>query len=129
MMQGEPLFRAVYRGLSVEVGHATSEELSRLRNGAPETGARDVLTQWSIIALRYGSGRSTALHALGWRVKLRGVWITSPLLAARAEPGGQVATFSGHFYDLDEPDHSSLALQNRLHLVDALMVWGFTDVV
>ena len=127
-MHGEPLFQATLSGVRAEVGHATLEELSVLQNGAPEMGATDVLTQWSIIALRYETARTTALHALGWRVELRGVWITSPLVAARAEPGGQVATFSGHLYNLDEPDHYSLALQNRLHLVDALTIWGFTDV-
>jgi len=125
MTGSEALFKSVYRGHAVTIGHANDAELSLIAGSIAPEAADDLLELWSLIAIRDPAG--TKIHALGWRLFLADSWITSPLVIA--DFGNRVvSTRSKHTYTLGCQDRSELDPGLRDHLAYALRTWGFVDV-
>jgi hypothetical protein len=121
------LFLAMLAGEPVGIGHADEEERSVLVPATAAIMPRDTIDRWSLIAIRGGTVRATTIHALGHRITLDDVWITSPLTSF--DPGSMmVGTSSGHTYRLGETDSPAIGTERRDHLAFALRKWGY-DVV
>lgn len=122
-----PLFRGTYRGAMHMVGHADRDEVSPLKGTLADIQARDTLTKWSLIAIRWPSPRAPDVHALGWRVDEGDVWITS-LVRTFDRGAFLIRTRSGAVYRLGAPDGQDITPSLLEHLSYALRVWGYTDV-
>lgn len=123
----EPLFRATYKSHVVTIHHASAEELAALDRPLDPAAARDVLSAWSLVAIRRPSAGDVKVHALGWREAEANTWITSALVAVDLG-SGVIGTSSGHAYRLGVQDGPAMAPDLRQHLAYALRKWGFTDV-
>jgi hypothetical protein len=119
-----PLFTATFRDDPVTVTHATAEEISMIAEPVQEH-PDDMLEFWSLVSIHYG--HEVEIHALGWRLLLANVWITSPVLAVDRGVGA-VRTRSGRRYLLGVRDRPELDPALRAHLGYALRTWGFEDV-
>ena len=121
------LFHASYRGRSVVIARAGTDELAALIQPVEDTVSRDNLDRWSLIAIRDPGRDRVNIHALGWRIILQTTWITSRLVSL--DLGAQaLATLSGHVYLLGKPDSPELDPELRDHLAYALSHWAFDDV-
>ena len=123
MSSADLLFEATWHGDAVTVTHATVEEIAFL-SGPVEDG-EDLLELWSLIAIR--NGPLSEIHALGWRLLLANLWITSPVVAVNLTLGA-IRTESGKTYLLGARDKPELDPELRSHLGYALRKWGFDDV-
>ena len=121
------LTRPTFRGHPTTVGIPTATELQALSGAAVTGEIRDELLPWCLIAIRVLDGRSTKVHALGWRSMLQNTWITSALTTVDVA-AGLVWTSSGHGYKLGGGVGSELSPMLREHLLYALLTWGFDDV-
>ncbi len=126
-MNDVPIFLASFHGRPVTVHHANHAELKVLSRPLDPASARDVLSVWSLVAIRHASGLAPDIHALGWREREQNTWITSRLVGVDME-ASVVETRSGHAYRLGVPDDMELDPELRGHLGYALVTWGFSDV-
>jgi hypothetical protein len=123
MSIGPDLFTATYRGDAVRVTHATAEEVSLLAESVEQP--QDMLEFWSLISIHYGF--EVRIHALGWRLLLANVWMTSAVVAVDRALGA-VRTQSWRRYLLGVRDWPELDQVLRAHLEHTLRTWGFKDV-
>lgn len=126
-MNDAPIFLASFHGHPVAVHHANTAELAFLSRPLDPASARDLLSVWSLVAIRHSARSEPDIHALGWRVGERNTWITSRLVGVNMK-ASVVATRSGHAYRLGMPDDAELDPELRGHLAYALVTWGFSDV-
>jgi hypothetical protein len=120
------MLRATYKGTPVVIAHPEPAELAALIGPRPAEAFRDTLDAWALVAIR-GLPAGTTVHALGWRVELEDVWITSAVVRIGRGPMS-VITASGHAYGLGSPQSETLGPRLRRHLDFALASWGFEDV-
>jgi len=124
---GAPLFRAAYRGETHTVGQASPDELGLLAGQLADGPARDTLTSWTLVSVRWPNSRRSDVHALGWRVDEHVVWITSQVRVFDPHEF-KVQTRSGAVYRLGAPDGQTIGAHFLAHLSYALRVWGYTDI-
>ncbi len=120
------MFSASYKGSSVVIARPEPSEWVALIGPPPEQAVRDKLDAWSLVAIR-GLSHGTRIHALGWRVEIEDVWITSAVTRIGYGPIS-VTTASGHTYGLLSPQAETLDAGLRRHLEFALASWGFEQV-
>lgn len=126
-MNDVPIFLASLRGHPAAVHHASKAELGMLARPLDPSSARDVLSVWSLVAIRHSAMSEPGIHALGWREGEGNTWITSQLVGVDMKTS-VVATRSGHTYRLGVPDGRKLNPELLGHLAYALVTWGFSDV-
>ena len=125
-MSTGPLFLASFKGHEVVVDLASGSEVAALDGPLETVGVRNVLSPWSLIAIRVVGTGERVLHALGWREAEENTWITSALVTV--DPvSSLILTSSGRLYRLGAGG-GGLDPSLLDHLDYALRTWGFTDV-
>ena len=102
------LYRATYRGNSVEIGLAGDAELAAIAGSVFPASMRDVL-----------DGQETEVRALGWRVALGNTCVTSVLVGGGMQ-AWVVSTRAGHAYRLEIEDMPELCPELWSYLTYAL---------
>ncbi len=122
-MEAGAILRAEHGGRPVVIARAGPAELAALIGARPGEAFRDQFSDWTLVAIR-GLRQGTRVHALGWRIGLEDVWITSAIASISHGPIS-VTTASGHSYGLRSQRASALGPRLRRHLDFALASWGF----
>ena len=113
------LYRATYRGNSVEIGLAGDAELAAIAGSVFPASTRDLLDPWSLVAIRNLDGCRTEVRALGWRVALGNTCVTSVLVGGGMQ-AWVVSTRAGHAYRLEIEDMPELCPELWSYLTYAL---------